>query len=232
MLAEKIISFNKTLDFKGQLPDGISVMNPLRDSEEALHASSAFYRKYFNDNDSRHLILGINPGRFGGGITGIPFTDPKRLSNVCGIPFNGVLAHEPSSAFIYEMIDQYGGPANFYKRFLISAISPLGFTSLTKSGREINYNYYDSIELQYAAHEFILESLNKQLSFGINTDICYCLGTGKNFKFFLKINALHNFFKKIIPLEHPRYIMQYKLKTKQIYIVKYLKEFERSDISG
>ncbi len=33
----------------------------------------------------RYLILGINPGRFGGGITGIPFTDPIRLQNICGI---------------------------------------------------------------------------------------------------------------------------------------------------
>lgn len=30
-------------------------------------------------------ILGINPGRFGAGTTGIAFIDPIRLENECGI---------------------------------------------------------------------------------------------------------------------------------------------------
>ncbi len=229
MLADKIISFNKSLDFTGNLPVGIRIMNPFRESAEALRVSTLFYRKYFNDNEPRHLILGINPGRFGGGITGIPFTDPKRLISDCNIPFSGTMAHEPSSVFVYEMIAKFGGPDLFYKKFLISAVSPLGFTSSTKSGREINYNYYDSNELQLAVHDFILESMNQQLTFGINADKCFCLGTGKNYKFLMRLNAVHRFFKEIIPLEHPRYVMQYKLKTKHEYITKYLQEFYRTN---
>ena len=49
----------------------------------------------------RHLLLGINPGRFGGGVTGIPFTDPIRLQNVCGIENNFEKKQELSSVFIY-----------------------------------------------------------------------------------------------------------------------------------
>lgn len=67
--ASKVIKFNASLDFKGKLPAGISVMNPFRESEAVLEISSYFYNKYFNDKKPRHLILGINPGRFGAGVT-------------------------------------------------------------------------------------------------------------------------------------------------------------------
>ena len=50
----------------------------------------------------------------------------------------------------------------------------------------------------------------------------YCIDSGKNYEFLLKINKEHNFFKKIIPLEHPRFIMQYNLKNKDLYLKKYL----------
>lgn len=33
---------------------------------------------------------------------------------------------------------------------------------------------------------------------------------------------MYNFFEKIIPLEHPRYIMQYNSKNKETFINKYL----------
>ena len=45
---------------------------------------------------------------------------------------------ELSSVFMYEMINAYGGAELFYKRFYITAVSPLGFV---KNGR--NLNYYD-----------------------------------------------------------------------------------------
>ncbi len=76
-VADRIIAFNKQLDFSGNLPDGISIMNPFKENDTIIPVSSAFYQKYYNDNNPRHLILGINPGRFGAGVTGIPFTDPK-----------------------------------------------------------------------------------------------------------------------------------------------------------
>ena len=41
----------------------------------------------------------------------------------------------------------------------------------------------------------------------------------------LELNNEKNFFKKIIPLDHPRYVMQYKSKLKLDYIDKYLKAF-------
>src|SRR5690606_32849252 len=112
-----------------------------------------FYSKYYNDNDRRSLILGINPGRLGAGATGIPFTDTKRLSDECGIHPIGMHTHEPSSVFVYDMIDAYGGVEMFYRNFYISSVCPLGCVAV-KQGKELNYNYYDSKSLERSIPPF------------------------------------------------------------------------------
>lgn len=224
--ADKIIEFNKSLYFDGWLPEGIRVMNPFRDSY-ILQVSSSFYKKYYNDNNPRHLILGINPGRFGAGFTGIPFTDTKRLTGECGLKYSGRQTHEPSSVFVYEVIKEFGGPVSFYSNFYITSVCPLGFTHSSPNGKEINYNYYDSIKLTNAVLDFIVESIRSQIEFGIAVDVCFCLGTGKNEKFLRALNERHGFFNKIIALEHPRYVMQYKSRSKQEYIGKYLNAFSQ-----
>ncbi len=230
--AERVIAFNKSLDFTGSLPEGIGIMNPFRENEMILPVSSAFYRKYYSDNRSRHLILGINPGRFGAGVTGIPFTDTKRLKDPCGIDYAGKVTHEPSSVFVYEVIEAYGGPAAFYSDFYINSVFPLGFILRDGSGKEKNYNYYDSKELTAAVYDFGVESLRQQLRMGIETDRCYCFGTGKNEKFIRTLNEKYQFFKEIIALEHPRFVMQYKSKFKQEYISKYIQALGRIRFGG
>ncbi len=220
--ADKVIAFNRTLDFQGELPPGIRIMNPFREDETIIPISSAFYQKFYNDAEPRRMILGINPGRFGAGVTGVPFTDTKRLSEQCGIAYSGKETHEPSAVFVYDVIEAYGGTHRFYQDFYINSLCPLGFTKVDAKGRETNYNYYDSRELTEAVRGFIVASVRRQLEFGIRTDICYCFGTGKNERFMRALNQEYRFFDRIIPLEHPRYIVQYKLKSKQQYIDKYL----------
>jgi hypothetical protein len=223
--AEKIISFLESLEFRGNLPSNVRIMNPCRENPQIMPVVRQFYNRFYDDDKMRHLILGINPGRFGAGTTGIPFTDTKRLEEKCGISIPGIKTHEPSSAFIYEMIDGYGGPEKFYSAFYISAISPLGFTAPGKGGKHINYNYYDSRELAEAVFDYMKYSLEEQLRFGIFTDVCFCLGTGKNYKFIEAFNKKFGYFDTIIPLEHPRFIMQYRSKQKEVYIARYLSEF-------
>ena len=225
--AEKVISFYKKLDYKGSLPEGISIMNPFRDNPEIIPVISQFYNKFYNDNRPRHLILGINPGRFGAGVTGIPFTDSKRLKENCGLSIPLLETFETSSVFFYEMIDAYGGAEKFYNMFFISSVSPLGFTTEGSGGNKVNYNYYDSRKLTTCIFDFIVESLIAQLDFNIDKDICFCLGTGKNHKFLVKLNDELRLFDKIVPLEHPRYVMQYKSKKKQQYIDKYITEMSK-----
>ena len=226
--ADKVIEFNKELHFTGNLPPNVQIMNPFRESPQVLEVSSEFYRRFYNDTNPRHIILGINPGRFGSAVTGIPFTDSKRLVSELNLPYSGKQTHEPSSVFVYDMIRAFGGPEAFYSKFYVHSICPLGFTKTNARGQEVNYNYYDDPQLTEAVYGFIASTLKQQLSFGINTDLCFCFGTGKNEKFLRKLNAKENFFKEIIALEHPRFIMQYKAKTKEFYIEKYLNAFQQA----
>lgn len=228
--ADRVISFYRDLEFKGSLPDGISVMNPMRENESVFAVASQFYRLYYSDNNPRRIILGINPGRFGAGATGIPFTDTVRMKEKCGLTPAGIKTYETSSVFIYDMIDRYGGTYKFYGDYFISSVSPLGFTKAGPGGRALNYNYYDSSELANAVYTFAVDTIKRQLEFGINRETAFCLGTGKNFRFLSKLNAEYCFFDRIIPLEHPRFIMQYRAKQKETFIRTYI-ETLRTDKS-
>jgi hypothetical protein len=225
--ADRVISFNTELEFNGVLPPGIGIMNPFRENVQILPLVSAFYRKFYEDDRKRHLILGINPGRFGAGVTGIPFTDTKRLNDQCGIAYSGKVTHEPSSVFVYEVIEAYGGPEIFYRDFYINSVFPLGFTVTGENGKATNFNYYDSKELTAAITDFSVANILKQIELGCETDICYCFGTGKNEKFLRSLNDQFHFFNEIVALEHPRFVMQYKSSFKQLYIDKYLAAFSR-----
>ncbi|MGN7823176.1 uracil-DNA glycosylase family protein [Chitinophaga sp. 22536] len=220
--ADQIIDFNKNLVFNGHLPAGIRIMNPFRENPEINGIMEQFYKKFYNDHSQRRMILGINPGRLGSGATGVPFTDTKRMAEKCGITIKGFKSHEPSSVFVYDVIDAYGGVKKFYHKFYIGSICPLGFTQQQAGGKEINYNYYDSPALTKAVTPFIIESLRKQLTWDIDTSVCYVMGTGKNAAFLEALNKKEHFFQQVVPLEHPRFVMQYKSKTKDVYVDKYI----------
>lgn len=220
--ADNINLFNSRLNFGNKLPEGIKIMNPFKENKAVLSITREFYNKYYNDIKERYLILGINPGRHGAGLTGIPFTDTVRLEKYCGIKIDEFRSYETSSEFIYDMIDAYGGVRQFYSRYYINAVCPLGFTRPGKNGKQVNFNYYDNKELLNIVYDFIIESLKTQISFEINTSVCYCLGTGKNYKFLAELNKSENLFGEIIPLEHPRFIMQYRRRSLKNYIDKYI----------
>ena len=162
-------------------------------------------------------MLGINPGRFGAGLTGINFTAPRQLKDNCGIPQHLGNSSELSAEFIYEMIEAYGGAKQFYYNWFIGAVCPLGFV---KDGK--NMNYYDDKELAEAVTPFIIKSIRHQLSFNFNTDYCVCIGGEKNFNFLSGLNEKYHWFQQIIPVPHPRFIMQYRRKQKNVYIQQYL----------
>jgi len=224
--ADRIIAFNESLELTDPLPDGIRVMNPFRQAGSPVQEiARKFYRKYYDDQEKRHLILAINPGRFGAGVTGIPFTDTKRLREVCGIDIPVPSTHEPSSVFVYRMIRAYGGVERFYRDFYIASVCPLGFVRTNDLGKEVNYNYYDSPDLERAVKPFIMQSLKKQLDLNLHTDICICWGKGKNYRFLEKLNRENSFFSRILVLEHPRFIMQYRARQINSYIEKYLVAF-------
>lgn len=220
-IGDKILDFLANVRFDGDIPTGIEVMMPYSDSKEVWEVSKTFYHKYYNDTSPRKLILGINPGRLGAGSTGVPFTDTKRLNEKCEIPFTSFVTHEPSSVFMYEMMEAYGGVSTFYNAFYINSVFPLGFIK-REGARVVNFNYYDSKTLLMAVENFIIEHIKKQIEICGSKGICFCIGSGKNFNHLVHWNDQYNFFEEIIPLEHPRFIMQYKSKEKKKYIDDYI----------
>jgi hypothetical protein len=219
--ADKVIDFNLHLRYSGKLPEGFQVMNPYFDNPETMEVTQQFYHKYYNDSGSRRFIMGINPGRHGAGVTGVPFTDTKRLESACGIKMQSARTHEISSVFIYEMIAEYGGAKEFYKDFYINSPFPLAIIRKTKNGKWLNANYYDDPVLFETVKDFMIMSLKKHISLGLDTSDVFVLGK-KNAEFIQNLNKEAKLFGSIKILEHPRYIQQYKSKEKQQYIDKYI----------
>ncbi|MFK5856703.1 MAG: DUF4918 family protein, partial [Bacteroidota bacterium] len=204
--SDRVMKYYGGLEISGKLPSEVSVLNPYKNNA-VIDICEKFYNKYYNDSNGRILIVGINPGRFGAGITGIPFTDPVVLENECNIKNDFDKRSEISSEFIYKLITATGSISSFYKRFYIGSVSPLGFM---KNGK--NFNYYDSKELMKSLKPFIVSNLIKQIGLGINSRKCFCLGQGKNFEYLKFLNIELNLFDEIVPLPHPRWVMQYRRK--------------------
>lgn len=244
-IAEKLISFYRTMRPPAGLPKNIEVLYPQKEPQ-VMDIVEKFFRKYFNDDRPRSLMLGINPGRFGAGMTGVNFTAPKQLKEYCGIDHHFKNSSELSAEFIYEMILAYGGVNKFYGEWFIGSVCPLGFvgqptpTTIKKAGRtsspseggdeatEVlkrigkNLNYYDEKKLLEAVKPFIIECICKQVAMGFKTNKCICIGGEKNFKFLSALNNEHKWFGEIIPLPHPRFILQYRRKQKDKFIHQYL----------
>lgn len=213
--ARRAINFYLNLREPTSLPDSVQVMNPYQ-SEVVLAGVEQFYRKFFDDYATRTFVLGINPGRFGGGITGISFTSPAALRQYCGIQHPFPDTHELSSKFVYACINAYGGAAAFYRKFYLSALYPL---ALVRHGK--NYNFYDSPGLYAHLKPAIVESLQTQFTFGANEKRVICLGK-KNGAYLKRLNDELPLFREITVLEHPRYIMQYQSKRMAHYVDLYL----------
>lgn len=190
-------------------------MNPYAD-ECVRGYVRAFLDAYFADNRKRLLVFGINPGRFGAGVTGVSFTDPVALADECGIQNNLKRRKELSSIFIHELIERYGGPRTFYGRFFLTAVCPLGFTRKGK-----NRNYFDDRALELAVTPFIRKTIDQQIAFGARPGRAIVLGVSKNFEFMQRLNDTYGFFRELRALEHPRWIMQYRRRELEKYLDKY-----------
>ena len=175
------------------VPSEVEWLLPLSTLPESKRVFALFLEKYYADNYPRTLILGINPGRFGAGVTNVAFTDPVRLAQDCGIENSFEKKEELSAQFVYKVVHAYGGVAAFYEYFFVNSVVPFGFV---KNG--VNYNYYDEKPLQEAMKPLIRHHLRSMLALGMNSKVCFCLGEGKNFKFLSKFNEEEGFFEKIV----------------------------------
>ncbi len=230
--SDAILHFYRNLRPRFVLGKGIGIMNPYMDAA-TWSLVEQFYPKYYADARPRALLFGINPGRHGAGVTGIPFTDPIRLEEKCGIANAFQKRGELSSEFVYAVIDAFGGPTAFYGAFHFTALSPLGFV---RDGK--NLNYYDDKELTKSFEPFMLDCIRQQLKTMPTYPVCFCLGEGENYKYFSRVNERHGFFADIIALPHPRWVMQYRRKKIAEYIELYLERLrqasndEKPSVSG
>ncbi len=234
-LADRLLEHVLSFRLEGvRLPPGVAVLDPFNGAHgaEVRRIVTAFHRKYFSDRRPRLLMLGINPGRLGAGSTGLSFTDTKRCESDLGIPVHGLRTHEPSSDFFHRMVRAAGGPEAFYGRVYVHAVCPLGFVKQGPSGMAVNLNYYDDPALEQAVTPFVERWLRTLVDCGMRTDLVFCIGTGRNAGYFTKLNERLRLFDRVIALEHPRYIMQYKAKQLESYIRKYTGALEEASQSA
>lgn len=198
------------------LPSGIDVLDPYRDPEVVRVVGHMAQRYYVNAPD-RLSVWGINPGRFGAGITGLSFTDPWAVAHQLGIPTSLTGRRELSAEFVSDVIDAYGGPATFYHDIYLGAVSPLGFVS-----NGVNVNFYDTPELLRAVTPYAVASIRAQVALGLRTDAAVILGTGKLRQVIERDIRPVLAFESIIYLEHPRFIMQYRRSQRSAYVDRYV----------
>jgi len=189
---EQIFEFYQNIGNGPKVPQGVEVLYPYRNFA-TREVMSQFYSKYYDDSQARVFLIGINPGRLGAGTTGIPFTDPIRLKEACGIDNSFKPIQELSSKFIYHMIEAFGGASSFFKSCYFTSVSPLGFTH---SGK--NLNYYDLKSLQDTWEPFMVKCLRAQIQWGAYPK-ALCLGQGKNYKYLKYLNEKYQLFEEIIP---------------------------------
>ncbi|HKK89497.1 MAG TPA: uracil-DNA glycosylase family protein [Saprospiraceae bacterium] len=217
--SEKILDFYQDLQQHPKETD-FEVLYPYSD-KQVQSVMAAFYEKFYQGQDKRTMILGINPGRFGAGVTAIPFTDPLRLRDECGITHALQGGRELSSVFVYELIEQMGGVKAFYGQFYISSVSPLGYV---RDGK--NLNYYDDQALFESWKPWIVRQMWRQLDWPVRRDKVILWGKGKNYKYFKALNEEEGFFDEIVVLPHPRWVMQYRLKEKAKWLDNFVAEMK------
>jgi hypothetical protein len=213
--AKQAITYYNALTAPQNLPQGVGVMNPYEQTK-VKRIVREFFTNFYSDNKPRVFILGINPGRFGAGVTGISFTTPQNLRRYCGITNDLPDTPELSSRFIYQVVEAFGGAQEFYGQFFLTSLFPL---ALTKAGK--NYNFYDDRITTDALWPAITETVHTQLQFGAERKIAVCLGR-KNETYLRRLNDQQGFFDRIVTLDHPRYILQYKTKDLPVYLERYI----------
>jgi hypothetical protein len=214
--ADHALAYYLNLAEPENLPPGVSVLNPYR-RPEVREVVTQFFRKFYDDTAPRVFVLGINPGRYGAGVTGVSFTTPQALTAHCGIPNALPPTPELSSKFIYKVVEAFGGPTAFYGKFFLSSLYPL---ALIREGK--NYNYYDDRATTAALWPIITETVRQQLQFGAHRRVAVCLGR-KNETYLRRLNEEQGFFDNMLTLDHPRYILQYRAREADAFAERYIR---------
>ena len=201
-VAHRVLEFNEELaDTVLELPPGFKVINPFSGPQRGhvRKVTGAFYQRYYNDHKPRRLVMGSSPARRGTAVTGVPFEDAEFLESETGTGIDGYVISRSSSGFIHDVITRYGGRDRFYGDFVMSFVCPLGLVTTNSKGNEVNCNYYENKKLLESLRSFITDTMKRQLAFGADASVCYCIGSGENFKFLSRLTRTNVSFKRSCP---------------------------------
>ena len=114
-------------------------------------------------------------------------------------------------------MEALGGPVEFCRYYILSFPYPL---VLLNQG--LNYNYYDSPALLKALWPNLQRSLRQQVAdFDLRRDVAVSLGK-RNGEFLKKLNDELKLFERIVVLDHPRYLMQYRRRELEAQVARYV----------
>ncbi|GAC1602262.1 MAG: hypothetical protein NVS3B25_30520 [Hymenobacter sp.] len=215
--ADRLLRFLTAFPLPATLPAGVEALSPFREPA-VLALLSQFAQTFYADNRPRVAVLGINPGRLGMGRTGVAFTDPDALTEFCGIRHHLPRQRpELSTQFIYRVVTALGGAGAFYQHFYLGSVYPL---VLLRQG--LNYNYYDTPALVKALWPDMCLSLRQQVQeLGLRTDVAVSLGK-RNGLFLSRLNDELGLFERMVVLDHPRYLMQYRRRDLAAHVTHYV----------
>lgn len=182
-----------------------------------MRCLSTFYQKYYADKQGRHFIFGINPGRFGAGLTGVPFTDPLRLETECGIenklPKSGALFPD----FCLAIYSWLWWNSDFCPIFLHHFAIALGLCAQWREyprllRRPATCPQRRAVYCVEPADATAISPLEIRPFASVKARIMPILK---------KLNEREGFFREIIR-PHPRWIMQYRRKRVEEFVERYV----------
>ncbi|WP_165961126.1 DUF4918 family protein [Qipengyuania sediminis] len=211
---KQIIDFYESFEAPAALPRKVEVHNPYSDRERraAIHS---FYSKYFDDNQPRTHILGINPSKLNSSSTGVHYTDGFALSNFCGINNTFSQSRELTSEFFYNVVARLGGADEFFSTNFPWAMMPV---SVTDGGLYKNY-YEDDLSTQL--EPILVRNVHWIASLPSNGRLII-LGIGENKKYFERLDGTPFGYTDVRFLPHPRWVLQYNRANIEKYLDQYL----------
>ena len=196
------------------MPEGVELHNPFEDLARRI-AITRFCEIYYGDDRPRAHLVGINPSRLTKTSTGVNYTDGYSLETFCNIQNDFSKKREVTARFFYQVVEAYGGCTKFYGDVFAWAAMPIG---VTRHGKY--KNYYDS-ELLPSLEEVVIKNLEWMRNVPSNGTLIV-IGIGQNKDFIENLDWINKFYRKVVYLPHPRWIVQYKSRDIDKYISMYM----------
>lgn len=146
------------------LSNNVNILSDFLDNKQNI---IQFHERYIKNSKPKIVLCGINPGRFGAGLTGIPFIDFNSLGKM--LPFVESITSEKSAGFFFSVIQEFG-IVEFYKNFHVTNLSWYGFCKCNKGS---NVNYYD---LRTDIQRYLIDIFVREIEY-INPEVIIPLST-------------------------------------------------------